>query len=80
MFAEAFAMISDDNDRCSLIPSLILEVSEEPVQRRIRIGNFPVVEPVLVNLGIRGRRLVRIVRVVKVQPDEVLSGLVRAEP
>ena len=49
-------------------------------QRRIRVGNFSVIEPVLVNFGIRRRRLVRIVGIVEVHPNEVCSSRVRVEP
>src|SRR5437016_1922598 len=80
MFAQSFSVISHHNNHCSLIPSLFLEVSKEVTQRRIRVSNFSVVEPVLVNFGIRRRRLVRIVRIVEVHPNEVSTGCVRVEP
>src|SRR6202166_644670 len=80
MLAESFSVISHDNNHCSLIPSLFLEVSEEVTQCRIRVGNFSVVGPVLVNFGVRRRRLVRIVRIVEVHPNEVCTGWVRVEP
>src|SRR5712691_9978244 len=80
MFAQSFSVISHHNNHCSLIPFLFLEVSEEPTQRRIRVGNFSVVEPVLVNVGKRRRRFVRIVRIVEVQPNEVRTRWVRVEP
>src|SRR5437016_3901476 len=80
MFAQSFSVISHHNNHCSLIPPLFLEVSKEVTQRRIRVSNFSVVEPVLVNIGIRRRRLVRIVWIVEVHPNEVCTGWVRVEP
>src|SRR5260221_8172704 len=80
MLAESFSVIPHDNDHCSLIPALLLEVSKEVTQRRIRVGNFSVVEPVLVNFGIRRRRLVRIVWIVEVHPNKVCTGWGRVEP
>src|SRR5258708_38322129 len=80
VLAESFSVISHDNDHCSLVPALFLEVDKEVTQRRIRVGNFSVVEPVLVNVGKRWRRLVRIVRIVEVHPNKVCTGWVRVEP
>src|SRR5258708_39676777 len=80
VLAESFSVISHDNDHCSLVPALFLEVGKEVTQRRIRVGNFSVVEPVLVDFGIRRRRLIRIMRIVEVHPNEVSTGWVRVEP
>jgi hypothetical protein len=80
MFAQSFSVISHHNNHCSLIPSQFLEVSKEVIQRGICVGNFSVIEPVLVNFGIRRRRLVRIVRIVEVHPNEVCAVWVRVEP
>ena len=78
MFAQPFSVISHDHNHCSLIPSQFLEVSKEVAQRRIRIGNFPVVKPVLISEY--GEGIVRIVRIVEVHPNEVCTGRVRVEP
>ena len=80
MLAEPFSVISHHNNHCSLVPSLFLEVSKEVTQRRIRVRNFPVVEPALVSLSVRRRRLVRIMRVIKVQPDEMRRCGMGIEP
>src|SRR2546430_16442382 len=80
MFAQSFSVISHHNNHCSLIPPLFLEVSKEVTQRRIRVSNFSVVEPVLVNIGIRRRRLVRIGWIGEGHPNEGGTGRGRGGP
>src|SRR5262249_35560786 len=80
MFAQTFSVISYDHDHCSFIPSLLLEVSKEVAQRRIRVGNFSVVRPVFVKVRIRGRRLVWIMGIIEVHPNEACTVWVCVEP
>src|SRR5882724_8341718 len=80
MLAQSFSVVSHHNNQCSLIPALFLQVSKEATQRRICVSNFSVVEPVLVSYGVRRRRVVWIVRIIQVQPNEMRPRWMRIEP
>ena len=71
MLAQAFAMISDHDDQCILVAAALFQISDEVGQRRIGIGDLAVVQMIFVSLRIRRRRLVGIVRIVEVNPDEM---------
>src|ERR1700694_1651368 len=49
-------------------------------QRGIRISDFPIVEPPLIFFGIRCRRLIGIVWIIKMHPDKIRTSALTAEP
>src|SRR6267154_5910211 len=80
VLAQPLAMISDHNDQRSVIPTLFFEVREKVAESRIGVGNLSVVESIFVDVGVRRRRFVGIVGVVKMRPYEVRAIRMLAEP
>src|SRR6266850_1168629 len=80
VLAKSFAVISDHNDQRSVIPTLFFQIREKVAQSRIGVGNFAVVESIFVNGGVRRRRFVGIVGVVKMRPYEVRAIRMLVEP
>src|SRR5882762_2218600 len=80
MLAEPLAVISDHNDQRSVVPTLFFQVREKVAQSRIGVGNLSVVESIFVDVGIRRRRFIRIVGVVKMRPYEVRAIRMLVEP
>ena len=56
--------------QCILVPANLFQVGDEGGQRGVGVGDFAVVQTILVGLGIGRRRFV-IVRIVEVDPDEM---------
>src|ERR1700678_482572 len=73
-------MIADyENDRI-LIETVFLEISDEVRQRGIRVSDLAIVKVPFISLRIRRRRLVRIVRIVEVHPQEVRARWMPSQP
>src|SRR5712675_642373 len=80
VLAQALAVISDHNDQRSVIPTLFFQVREKVAESRIGVGNLSVVEAIFVNGGVRRRRFVGIVRIIKMCPYEVRAIRMLVEP
>src|SRR5712672_1899921 len=80
MIAKPLAVISDHNDQRSVVPTLFFQVREKVAQSRIGVGNLSVVESIFVDVGVRRRRFVGIVGVVKMCPNEVRAIGMLVEP
>src|SRR5260370_38244094 len=80
MLDHSLTVVSHDHDQSCVVPTLFFQESKEVAQRRIRVGNLAIVEPILVDVSIRRRRLVRIVRIVEVHPHEMWTRWWGVEP
>ena len=76
VLAESLAMVSDNDNQRGIVPPLFLQIVEECLQCRIRVRDLTIVGTMLIDLRVRGRRLVRIVWIVKMYPDEAFPRAV----
>src|SRR5271154_4132756 len=80
MLAQAFAMIARNNDDGIVVSAGFFQVCDPIRQRRVGVSDFAVIKMVFIFLGKRRRWLVRIMRVVHVDPHEVWSRSMLVEP
>src|SRR5229473_6392542 len=70
MLAESFAVVAGDNDQRPVIYSFGFQIGDDASYLRIHEGNSTIVRMAAIFLQIRRRRVVRMVRVVKMDPQE----------
>src|ERR1700730_3175004 len=80
VLAETFAVIAGHYDDGVVVDAGFFQKCNPAGDRGIGIGNFTVVQMVLVFFRERRRRFVRIVWIVQVHPNEVGAGAVLVEP
>src|ERR1700685_2749644 len=80
VFAKRFSMVSRDGNHGVLIERMVLQNLQKTPYDRIHIGDFPVIRFRGISALERFWRIVGLVRIVKVKPDE--KGFLRmmAEP
>src|SRR6267154_1925658 len=70
VFPEPFAMIANHDDQRTVVSVLPLQVLEKMSQRAVGVGDLAIVRTMLINLREGWRRIVRIMRIVEVHPNE----------
>src|SRR5215475_3155092 len=80
MFTKALAMISGDDNDGIFVPAALFHKRQEMSQRGVCIGNLAVVQMIIIGLIERSRRLVGVVRIVKMHPNEVRALRMRSHP
>src|SRR3954447_17762655 len=80
MLSQSLAVVSGDDDNGVVIPSVLLEIGNEVPEHGVRVGDLAVVQAVFVLVVERSRRLVGIMRIVEMHPDEVRPGGMSVQP
>src|SRR6185369_3986160 len=80
MLAKTLAVFANDDDDRVLIQSFLFQIRNEIGDDRVCVCNLSVIRSVLVGLPKGIRRLVRIVWVIQMYPNEVRTCTVCAEP
>ena len=80
MLAQAFAMISDHDDKRVVIPARLFQIPNKSSQDGIGVSNLAVIQAIFVGLRIGRRRLVGIMGIVEMDPNEMRSGGMRGHP
>src|SRR5262245_44274217 len=80
MLAQSFAVVAHDDDDGIAVPAVLVEEGEELAEGGGGVGDLAVVGTAAVAGVIGWGRLVRIVGIVEVHPDEVRPGAVAVQP
>ena len=80
VLAERLAVVARDHDEGAVVQLPFAETREEAPDRRVDARDLAVVRILREALLVRGRRVVRVVRVVEVHPDEHRPGGAAVEP
>ena len=80
VLAKTLAVVAREHDQHGLLPLVALDPLDEPSDLSVGERDFSVVWPLREFLAIRGRRLIGIVRVVEVRPQEERSFWPALEP
>src|ERR1700677_4704341 len=70
VFSESFAMVTHHDDQRVPISVLALEITQQVSQCGVRVGYLTVVQTIFVDLRVRRRRLIGVMRIVKMDPDK----------
>ena len=80
VLSQTLSVICRHHYHRSLVPSLLLQVRNKLPQRRIRVRDLAIVQPVLILGRKRLRRLVRIVRVIQMHPHKMRARRLSVQP
>src|SRR5207245_10711312 len=80
MPAEALAMVAYHYDHGIFVTPPLLQVRQKICECRIRIRDFAVVKTIIIGLRVGRRRIIGIMWVVEVTPDETRLGHSRVNP
>src|SRR5437879_13700246 len=80
MLAEALAMVAYHYDHGIFVTPQLLQVRQKICECRIRIRDFAIVKMIFIGLRVGRRRLIGIMWVVEVKPDEMRAGRIRVHP
>src|SRR5262249_42332346 len=80
MLSECLSVIGHDGDDRVLVQTAASQKRQELAHRRVRVSNLTVVRLGSITTLIGFRRIVRVVRVVNMNPDEELAGWTPPEP
>src|SRR5207244_3496561 len=70
VFAERFAVVAEHNNEAVIVELTVLQPTDQSPQLMISVSDLSVIQVLLILPTIRFRRIVRTVRVVKMQPKE----------
>ena len=80
VIAQAFAMVGHDRKHCAIIKSARAQGGKQLADDRIRVGDLAIVGIFRETLFVGRRWIVRIVRVIEMNPQEKWPLLVRIQP
>ena len=80
MFPQALAMIADYDDERVVVTARLFQIPDKSRQHGIGVGNLAVIQAILIGLRKRWRRFVRIMGIVKMDPDKMRAGGMRGHP
>ena len=80
MLSQTFAVVTNHDDDRTAVFARPFQIRDEVRQRRIRICDFAIVQMIFVYLRIRQRWFVRIMGIVEVNPHEMRTCRVLAQP